>query len=180
MEDDPEITTEEIRELGNNKYGLIMDGPYMRLFVTGCFIVVLIVIAARWSSPFSRLYGGAQTSSTTATRISVHSTAPQADLTSNDDDTAVVVEYTDAGFSPFITEVRVGDDVTFVNHSHGALWVTAKNHPTAKDQEYPEFDSGRSLSRGETFVFTFTKEGAWGFSNLNNQHHLGTIVVTPQ
>lgn len=168
MEDDTQIK-KEIRELERGRQGLVMDGPYMRLFVTACFIVVLIIIAARWSPPFSRSYSPPAYSSSSSQTV-----------LGDDGDNATIVEYTDKGFSPFITEVNAGDDVTFVNHSHGALWVTTQNHPTAGDQGYPEFDSGRSLSRGETFVFTFTKEGAWGFYNLNNEHHLGTIVVTPQ
>jgi plastocyanin len=90
------------------------------------------------------------------------------------------VSYSSNGFSPTILEVNAGDSVTFVNNTNGTLWVTSKNHPTVPQQNYPEFDSGKSISPGGTYVFTFTKIGSWGYKNLNNDKHLGTIVVAPQ
>ena len=90
------------------------------------------------------------------------------------------VTYTDAGFSPFLVELTAGEEIEFVNKSSGGLWVTTKQHPTAGDQAYEAFDTGRTLKRGETFTFSFTKVGTWGYKNLNNDAHLGAVVVTPQ
>jgi plastocyanin len=90
------------------------------------------------------------------------------------------VAYTNSGFSPFIIEVRAGESVRFVNNSANALRVTSYGHPTATDQNYPEFDSAKSIPRGEAYAFTFTRVGVWGYKNLNNDEHLGTIVVIPQ
>lgn len=90
------------------------------------------------------------------------------------------VNYTSAGFSPFLLEITAGNTVDFVNNSNGTLWVTAQLHPTARDQHYPEFDAGKSIAPGKTFSFVFTRIGSWGYKNLNNEKHLGTIVVIPQ
>ncbi len=90
------------------------------------------------------------------------------------------VVYTEAGFSPFLSEVEAGEEVTFINRSNKGLWVTANMHPTAGDQKYSAFDSGRTLAPGERFTFAFVQIGTWGYKNLNNENHLGAVVVTPQ
>jgi plastocyanin len=90
------------------------------------------------------------------------------------------VTYTDAGFSPSLIELTAGQEIEFVNRSSGGLWVTTKQHPTAGDQGYEAFDSGRTLKQGEKFVFSFTRPGTWGYKNLNNDGHIGAVVVVPQ
>ena len=91
----------------------------------------------------------------------------------------LTVSYTSQGFSPFILEVNAGDTVNFVNNSNGTMWVTSEAHPTA-DQHYPEFGMSKSIGPGEVYVFQFTLTGSWGYKNLNNEKHLGAIVVIPQ
>ncbi len=90
------------------------------------------------------------------------------------------VVYTEAGFAPFISEVSAGEEITFINRSNKGLWVTANSHPTVPDQKYSAFDSGRTLAPGERFTFAFLQVGTWGYKNLNNESHLGAVVVTPQ
>lgn len=109
-------------------------------------------------------------------------TANQPSLSKVGRDTAGVttVTYTSKGFSPFIVEVEAGEQVKFVNESDSALWPTANGHPTATDQFYPSFDAGKSLKKGESYSFVFNDKGVWGYKNLNNENHLGTIVVTSQ
>lgn len=101
-------------------------------------------------------------------------------VSSNADEEAVAVMYTDEGFSPFTIEVVAGTAVRFVNNSSKALWVTSRAHPTALQQNYEEFDSARSIGHGEAYTFTFTKVGVWGYKNLNAEDHLGAVVVIPQ
>ena len=91
----------------------------------------------------------------------------------------LTVSYTSEGFSPFILEVNAGDTVNFVNNSNATMWVTSEAHPTA-DQHYPEFGMSKSFDPGDTYVFQFTLTGAWGYKNLNNEKHLGAIIVAPQ
>jgi len=118
----------------------------------------------------------------TATTTEVRLTENQPSLSSVARDTTgtTVVTYSDKGFSPFIVEIEAGESIKFVNESNDALWLTANGHPTAADQFYPEFDSGKSLKRDESYSFVFNNKGVWGYKNLNNEEHLGTIVVTPQ
>lgn len=93
-------------------------------------------------------------------------------------DGKLIVRYYNSGFSPFVSEIKSGNTLRFMNQSGQPLWVTTKNHPTAKQQNFDEFDFGRSISSGEFYDFTATKVGTWGFYNLNNREHLGTIVIT--
>jgi plastocyanin len=90
------------------------------------------------------------------------------------------VTYTNTGFTPFLTEITAGESIEFVNNSSAGLWVTTNSHPTAGDQGYGAFDTGRTLRQGEAFVFTFTKVGTWGYKNLNKNEDIGAVVVVPQ
>lgn len=92
----------------------------------------------------------------------------------------LTVIYTNSGFSPTILEVRAGQPIDFINKSNGTLWVTANFHPILKDQRYSEFDSGKSIPSGGIYSFTPTLIGFWGYKNLNNDNHLGSITVLPQ
>ncbi len=96
------------------------------------------------------------------------------------------VEYTDAGFSPASLTVKVGDTVTFVNHSSGKMWVASDPHPTHEgysgtpasvhcpDTAGTAFDQ---CSIGNTYTFTFQKVGTWGYHNHTNRNQGGTIIV---
>jgi len=88
-----------------------------------------------------------------------------------------VVRYTDQGFIPFVIVVKKGASVRFINESDQALRVTSHFHPTATEQFYPEFNASRSIGHGEEFSLSFTQVGAWGYKNLNNEAHLGAVVV---
>ena len=92
----------------------------------------------------------------------------------------VIVTYTDEGFVPPVIEVRAGEQVHFINRSSKGLWVTADLHPTATEQRYPEFDLGKTIPNGGTYTFVFTKVGVWGYKNLNDERHLGTVSVIKQ
>ena len=91
----------------------------------------------------------------------------------------LTVSYTSAGFNPFLIEVNAGDTVRFVNNTEQTMWVTSHAHPTA-DQHYPEFGMQKSVGPGGVYEFQFTLVGSWGYKNLNNEKHLGAVVVFPQ
>lgn len=103
---------------------------------------------------------------------------PSYSRTARDTKGVTTVTYSDKGFSPFLVEVKLGETVRFVNTSSRALWVTSYAHPTAKDQYYPGFDTGKSLPKGASWSFNFTQKGAWGYKNLNYERDLGAVVVT--
>lgn len=97
------------------------------------------------------------------------------------------VTYTEAGFSPASITVKKGESVTFVNEGDGRMWVGADEHPT-----HTEYDGtsrsehcmgGASASfdqcgAGDSYTFTFTKVGTWGYHNHALANHTGTVVVT--
>ena len=90
------------------------------------------------------------------------------------------VVYTDAGFSPFVADITAGESVAFVNKSSKGLWVKTTTESPLIERRYDAFDTGRTLSPGERWVFTFTQLGTWGYKNLNNQNHKGAVAVQPQ
>lgn len=109
-----------------------------------------------------------------------------------DNEYAALVTYTDGGFSPASTEVKVGDTVRFVNNSSRGLWVGADDHPTHTEYDGTatkehcvdgsavggSFDMCRQGAPGEFWEFTFTKAGTFHFHNHAQAAHGGAIVVT--
>jgi plastocyanin len=86
-----------------------------------------------------------------------------------------VVEITDDGFEPSTLTVSSGDTVTFENKSSDDAWPASNVHPT--HQLYPGFDAKKPLLSGESYSFTFTKAGSWGYHNHLEPDEQGTIVV---
>jgi len=85
------------------------------------------------------------------------------------------VWYADNGFEPKSIKIRVGQTVTWTNKSSDELWVASNPHPTHTD--YPGFDETKSVTKGNTYAFTFTKVGNWGYHNHLNPGQQGVIVV---
>jgi plastocyanin len=86
-----------------------------------------------------------------------------------------VVEITDDGFEPSTLTVSSGDTVTFENSSSDDSWPASDVHPT--HQLYPGFDAEKPLLPGDSYEFTFTKTGSWGYHNHLEPDVTGTIVV---
>jgi plastocyanin len=91
-----------------------------------------------------------------------------------------IITYKDTGFIPSVVEVRAGNSITFINSSTKPLWVTSSSGGNEDAAVYPGFDQGKSISNGGTYTFTFTKTGVWGYKNLNQNKHLGVVLVIPQ
>ena len=87
-----------------------------------------------------------------------------------------VVTYSDSGFAPNTTMVKVGMTVTFVNESSGQMWVASDPHPA--HTILPGFDELAGTAKGGTYEYTFAKVGTWGFHNHMNPGAKGTVVVT--
>ena len=90
--------------------------------------------------------------------------------------TEATVTYTDAGYSPKSLTVKAGTSVTFKNDSAGGMWTASAMHPTHK--VLPGFDALKSVMRGGTYTYTFTKVGTWQFHNHVKPSDTGTVVVT--
>jgi|TARA_Y100000310_G_scaffold345866_1_gene471937 plastocyanin len=87
----------------------------------------------------------------------------------------VTVTYTSDGFSPKTVTINAGDTVRFVNESSGGMWMASNNHPT--HTILPSFDHKKSVGNGETYEFTFTETGSWGYHNHVNAGKGGTVIV---
>jgi plastocyanin len=86
-----------------------------------------------------------------------------------------VVSITDDGFDPSTLTVSSGTKVTFENESSDDSWPASDAHPT--HQLYPGFDAKKPLLPGDSYSFTFTKTGSWGYHNHLEPDVTGTIVV---
>ena len=103
------------------------------------------------------------------------STTPGTTTSESPSASAFVVTYTSSGFTPSTLTVPSGTTVQFVNGSSNSMWVASDPHPTHTD--YPGFDAKKSYTSGETYSFTFTKTGSWGFHNHLNPSDTGRIIV---
>jgi plastocyanin len=98
------------------------------------------------------------------------------------------IVFTFADVQPQTLTIRVGDTVTFLSEE-GTHWVASDVHPT--HTEYPGstiakcnkgdealiFDACRVISKGNSYSFTFTEAGTWGFHDHIHTSLTGTIVV---
>ncbi|MBI3572278.1 hypothetical protein HY091_01960 [Candidatus Kaiserbacteria bacterium] len=148
----------------------------------GSIVVVIIVAVAAWYF----LSAGGTTVTPAATEPGA--TAPAATTPAAG---AVTVAYTDNGFSPASVSVAVGTQVTFVNQSSDEMWIASNPHPahtgydgTTKSTHcaagYAGSASFDQCAAGDSFSFTFTKVGTWGYHNHGNANDGGTVVVTAQ
>ena len=88
-----------------------------------------------------------------------------------------IVTYTAEGlFVPERLDILAGDTVTFVNKSDWGVWPASNIHPT--HEIYPEFDPLREIPPGESWSFTFDKNGYWRYHNHSYASETGLIVVS--
>jgi plastocyanin len=88
--------------------------------------------------------------------------------------TAVAVSITAAGFSPSTVTVKAGTVVTWTNASGADARVASDPHPTHTD--LPALDSA-TLATGDSYSFTFTKVGTWGYHNHEAPTRRGSVIV---
>ncbi|MFB6115769.1 MAG: hypothetical protein ABEK04_05815, partial [Candidatus Nanohalobium sp.] len=77
-----------------------------------------------------------------------------------------------------------GDTVVWKADS-GSMWVASNQHPihsqysgTSRSQHCgSSADAFDQCSTGNTYRFTFTKKGEWGYHNHVNPGHTGTVIV---
>ncbi len=165
-------------------------------WVIGIIIIVILGFGAwaLWG------HGGSTPAATTGSETGTTTNPSDTGTTSQSDmgmdssgerpDTTVVVTYTDSGFSPATLNVTVGQTVTFLNHSSGQMWVASNPHPvhTGYDGTTEQVHCAPGYagpapfdecSTANTFTFTFTKAGSWGYHNHFNESAHGIVVVAP-
>jgi plastocyanin len=91
---------------------------------------------------------------------------------------AVIVTYTDAGFSPSIITIKRGNMVRFINASETgkSMWVASGPHPT--HSALPSFDQKTSVGVGGSYTYTFTQTGQWPFHNHLDSRRQGRVIVS--
>jgi plastocyanin len=140
--------------------------------------VALVVGGAAWLMTRTEP-GGQESSDTTPQQQQNDQQATGTDAEQPVSNTATVISYTNSGFSPeTVGPIAVGDTVEFRNAGSSPLRVASDPHPEHND--YPGFDSKDSVAPGESYFFTFTEAGTWGFHNHLNPSHTGSVQVTAE
>ena len=78
------------------------------------------------------------------------------------------VDITQAGFTPSKVTINYGDTVTWTNKDTG-------NHQVLADQA--AFPTSPVLLANQTYSYTFTKSGSFGYRDALNTRRRGTVVV---
>lgn len=97
--------------------------------------------------------------------------------------TAVMVTYTDSGYSPGTMTVPKGTTVVFKNESSRGMWTASDIHPTHR--AYPTtggclgstFDECAEDPSGSSWSFKFDVVGTWRYHNHVSPSKTGTVVV---
>ena len=99
------------------------------------------------------------------------------------------IEITSAGFTPNRLTINVGDRVTFINKDAKGHWPASNDHPThtkypgssvgkcGTDEASGIFDACKALQQEESWSFTFTQKGVWGYHDHRASSLSGTIEV---
>jgi plastocyanin len=80
------------------------------------------------------------------------------------------------GFSPKNMTVTKGTAVTWIALDSSAPTVASNPHPTHND--IPGFET-TTIYMGQSWSYTFTTAGTWGYHNHNFPEQAGTVTVTP-
>jgi len=90
-------------------------------------------------------------------------------------ESSIEVVYTASGYEPDAVTVAVGTTVTFRNESSRLMWTASNPHPV--HTTLAAFDALRGVAQGETYSYTFTEAGEWGFHNHLLASQTGVVIV---
>jgi plastocyanin len=101
-----------------------------------------------------------------------------------------VVEMGDFGYNPKLLHINKWETVTWVNVGERANWPASDVHPShtaypgssrtkcGTAEEEGMFDACKGLEKGESFSFTFDKEGEWEYHDHLRATVKGKVVVS--
>lgn len=153
-------------------------------------IVIIVVLAvalvgglAYWYSTQNQLYTAPAVYQPTQPATMPTATAPEQSTSSPQTNTQYIVTYTDSGFSPSTITIPKGGTVIFKNAASDDVRVASNPHPIHNG--YPTtggcvgstFDSCSNIAPGNSWSFTFTYVGSWGYHNHLNPSEGGTVIV---
>ena len=78
-------------------------------------------------------------------------------------------------FDDDVVDIRSGDIVRWVNRDSQPHWPASNAHPAHTN--LPGFDALRPLGPGESYEFTFTQLGAFGYHDHLNPFVTGKVIV---
>ncbi len=87
----------------------------------------------------------------------------------------VNVAIADSGFEPEVLAINSGDTVVWTSNKDSGAWPASDDHPT--HTKLPGFDALKGLSKDQTYRFTFTKAGTWGYHDHLHPNVIGNIIV---
>ncbi|MEK6909576.1 MAG: hypothetical protein AABW61_00695 [Candidatus Aenigmatarchaeota archaeon] len=93
------------------------------------------------------------------------------------------IEMASSGFSPRLSNIKLGDTAVFVNKDAAPHWPASDIHPI--HGVYPEkggcigskFDACKGLKQNEKYEFTFFHGGSWCFHDHLNPSLVGCVDV---
>lgn len=153
------------------------------LVVIGVVIILAVSITLARRNKSADSTTTATTSSTPLESTNLATATPASDLAAaspstdvaTPSPTSVTVSYTSSGFSPNNLTIATGTTVTFINNSNGSMWVASDPHPAHTD--FSAFDARKGYAKGQSYSFTFSKAGTYGFHNHLRDDDTGTITV---
>lgn len=150
-------------------------------------VVLVLVIFGGWFF-LSRNMTGVPAPVITNQMPVIGSTTPETIVENVAPDVTVI--YNDEGFLPKSVTIPSGTIVTFINQSMVDMWVASAMHPThtvysgtSLSQHCPNttnttFDACIGVTPGNSFSFTFNKEGNWKYHDHINASKSGAVTVT--
>lgn len=100
-----------------------------------------------------------------------------------------VIIYSDTGYSPSLLTIKADETVIFKNQSTQNVWTASAMHPThilyggtplsehCPDSTNTSFDACKGIPPGDSWSFTFTKNGTWQYHDHLHPTLFGKIVV---
>lgn len=132
-------------------------------------IVALVIIVILAAAAFV-LVGNKKVASPSSSKQTNNTTHGQ----TSDQKVAATITYSDQGFSPSLTTVKVGDTVAIKNTSSNELQFDSDPHPVHTDDT--DLNVG-TIAAGQTKTFTVTKKGSFGFHNHLNPSDSANITI---
>jgi len=88
----------------------------------------------------------------------------------------IEISLEETGLRSVNVSIKKGNTIKFINNSSKAFWPASDPHPVHTN--LAGFDARQGLSQGESYSFTFTQEGNFGYHNHLNPGQSGIITVT--
>lgn len=150
-----------------------------KIFIT--FLVLIIVLGGYFFLGSKNVQAPTEeTSQTLNTEVN------DTDTTINED---IIITYSSTGYSPNTVTVKVGTTVTWKNTSSMSMWPASAMHPShsvysgttlsahCPDTDGTAFDACTEIPSGNSWSFTFDKQGTWKYHDHLKASYFGTVVV---